>query len=157
MSQVIYENPNNECRTLFPFFKRCKNHKGKFWGPGLVEAEHCYTSGTWKVWDVPEFSNGRCINNEDPSQMGQASPSSVLYLNFKGTGVSIIYRQDTWYGILTVEIDNKIVGSINQQGPVKNQAEAYFEAGSMAQHHLVLRGSREAGVITVDAIRIYGA
>lgn len=117
----------------------------------------CYTSGEWKVWDLPEFSNGRLINNENPRHMGQASDSSSFYLNFEGTGVIIVYRQDTWYGVLTVEIDRRKIGSINQEGGrIRNQAEKYFDAGSMGGHSLVLSGSKATGVITIDAIKILG-
>ena len=121
--------------------------------PVTVEAEDCHTSGTWKVWALPEFSGGRCINNEDPIRMGKAT-DAALYLNFRGTGVTIIYRQDIWYGSLAVEIDREEVGFINQKGQIKNQAEWKFRAGNRGQHSLVLRGSEATGVITVDAIRI---
>lgn len=129
----------------------------------LIEAENCYTNGTedchtsgrWQVWPLAEFSNGQSINNEDPDHMGQASDSSSFYLNFEGTGViTIVYRQDTWYGSLDVEIDKKVVGSINQKGPIKNQIEKTFKVGSKGKHSLVLHGSKAAGVITIDAIKI---
>jgi transcriptional regulator with XRE-family HTH domain len=133
-------------------------------GPGLVEAEHCHplgkfgcTQGFWKPWEwTDEFSNDLCINNE--VHPGVVAPWSKFYLAFRGIAVSIIYRQDTFYGSLTVEIDGRKEGLvINQRGPTRNQMMSEkFMADVMGRHYLVLCGSREMGIVTIDAIRIFG-
>jgi transcriptional regulator with XRE-family HTH domain len=127
-------------------------------GPGdLVEAESCPVGApnTWKLWASPEFSGGKCLTNElQGGSFGRAVALSTLYLKFSGTGVTIVYRQDTWYGLLSVEIDGSVVGAIDQQGMIKNQAEEAFSVGSTGLHLLALCASAETGVITVDAIRV---
>jgi hypothetical protein len=57
---------------------------------------------------------------------------------------------------LAVEVDGKPVGMVNQKGPIENQMEKTFRVGEMGRHTLVLRGTRDTGVITVDAVRILG-
>lgn len=131
-------------------------------GPGLVEAEHCLplgkygcTTGFWKTWALPDFSNGLCINNE--ARAGVPAPLSKFHLVFEGKAISVIYRQDVFYGALLVEIDGRRVGLINQNGPPSNQVESEtFRAGVLRRHYLVLHASRETGTVTIDAIRIFG-
>jgi hypothetical protein len=114
--------------------------------------EDCRLKGFWKPWAMSGFSGGQLINNE--ASLGKAADSSKLVLTFQGTGVIIVYRQDIWYGSLRVEIDDQ-VGSINQQGTtVRNQAEACFEVDGEGPHSLILSGSKDTGVITVDAIKV---
>jgi transcriptional regulator with XRE-family HTH domain len=106
--------------------------------PGdIVQATQCSVGrpNTWKLWASSEFSGGQCLTNEAQDSFGLALDAS-LYLKFWGTGLSIIYRQDTWYGLLTVEIDSQVVGTIDQKGPVKNQVEKQFEADSIGSHFL---------------------
>lgn len=123
-----------------------------------IEAENCNgeadcrLEGYWRKWAQPEFSNGQLINNE--STPGEAADSSKLFLTFQGTGVIIVYRRDTWYGSLRVEIDDK-VKSVRQKGKIRNQAEARFKVRGEGTHSLVLSGSKGRGVITVDAIKIF--
>jgi hypothetical protein len=120
-----------------------------------IEAENCSEEGCrlegfWKSWATPGASNGVLINNE--INPGEAADTK-LFLTFQGTGVIIVYRQDIWYGSLRVEIDDQ-VGSINQLGVVKDQAEVCFKVGDSGNHTLTLSGSKGEGVITVDAIRV---
>jgi len=122
-----------------------------------IEAENCdreadcRLEGHWKEWAQPGFSNGKLINNE--STLGEAADSSKLFLTFQGTGIVIVFRRDTWYGSLRVEIDDR-VKSIRQRGmTVRNQAEARFKVHGEGTHSLVLSGSKKRGVITVDAIK----
>jgi hypothetical protein len=114
------------------------------------EEEGCRLEGFWKPWATSGASNGMLINNE--ASAGQGADLKLL-LTFQGTGVVIVYRQDTWYGTLRVEIDDQ-VGSINQLGVVKDQAEVCFKVGDSGNHTLTLSGSKGEGVITVDAIRV---
>lgn len=124
-------------------------------GPGIVEAEECLIYGRWRAWADTSFSNGQLVNNEDPDHMGNATDLCLCF-NFEGTGVTIIYRQDNFYGNLAVKIDGRRSVFINQCGAPKNRMERFFSAGGMGQHSLFLRGTRATGVITIDAIEILG-
>lgn len=112
------------------------------------EEEGCSLEGFWKPWCADGFSGGCLYNNEG------APGASKLFLTFEGTGVVIIYRQDLWYGSLHVEIDGK-AHTIYQAGPIKNQVEACFEVDGEDPHTLVLTGSKDTGVITLDAIKTF--
>jgi hypothetical protein len=124
----------------------------------VIEAENCGSEpgcrleGGWKPWDKPTFSGGRLMHNE--ANRGQAAPAK-LFLSFDGIAVTLIYRQDIWYGTLGVEIDGRSK-SLYQKGATRDQAEARFEAGSDGRHTLVLTASKETGVISIDAIKIIG-
>lgn len=123
----------------------------------IIEAENCgqeegcRLEGFWESWAMPEFSDGQLVNNEETQ--GKPASFSELSLNFQGTRVIIVYRQDVWYGSLRVEIDGK-AHIINQRGAIKNQAEACFEVDGEDSHTLVLTGSEDTGVITLDAIKV---
>jgi hypothetical protein len=84
----------------------------------------------------------------------------TLTLDFQGTGVGVVYRQDVWYGKLGVTLDDQDQYCIDQMGAaVRHQAEACFEVESGVTHTLVLTGDESTGVISgivsVDAIRLY--
>ncbi len=132
----------------------------------IVEAEDCLagiepdcsTEGSWKLWLMSGFSNGGLITNEHPVTLGASLPAT-LTLSFTGTGASVVYRQDTWYGTLGVKIDDQFEYHIHQEGVPKNQAEACFEVEGEAPHTLVLNGGEATGlitgVITIDAIKVF--
>lgn len=120
----------------------------------LKPSETCWTEGDWILWEVPAASGGMLIDNENPP--GSAIPVPVtLTLEFQGTGVSVVYRQDTWYGELGVQIDDQPRGSIRQDGSEKNQVDVCFEVEGEVTHTLVLTGGANEGVITLDAMRIW--
>jgi hypothetical protein len=128
--------------------------------PVTIEAEecekvnNCKVEGKWKPWDMGEFSNGRLLTNENPKASGK-SLNTELHMTFQGGGVVVVYRQDTWYGMLGVQIDKKSVEYINQKGDVvKNQTEACFEIEDNEEHSLILSGSKKKGIITLDAVKI---
>lgn len=125
-----------------------------FWG----QEEDCQTEGAWKTWqDSVEFSNEWLVTNEHETEPGKPVPVT-LTLSFSGTGFSIVYRQDTWYGTLGVEVDDRSEYCVNQQGSIENQAEACFEVES-GPHTLSVSGGEPTGIITgvisLDAIKIF--
>lgn len=129
----------------------------------IVEAENCdqepdcTKEGAWKPWQHPVFSNGWLLTNEHETKLGTPVPVTFT-LSFTGTAFSIVYRQDTWYGMLGVGIDGQDEYYVNQQGAVENQAEACFEVDK-GRHSITLTGglptSVVTGVITLDAIKIF--
>ena len=110
----------------------------------------CSTEGFWEEWCTTGFSGGCLIHNE--LSPGQPADLSKLTLDFQGSRVCVVYRQDYWYGLLRVEIDDQVY-RIDQSGPPKNEAEACYDVGP-GYHSLTLIGSEDMGVITVDAVRI---
>jgi hypothetical protein len=134
----------------------------------IVEAEDCLAGrvdcrvgGDWEPWDTPEASNGRLITNEHPPGSATPVPVTLTLENLQGTGIGVVYRQDTWYGNLGVRMDHESEYCIKQKGVVRNQAEACFslERGEPVTLTLFLTGTEETdiitGVISADAMRIY--
>lgn len=121
---------------------------------GYIEAEDIYCNEYWKLWSKKEFSGRYLVSNESTSP-GLAFANSAISLRFKGTGLKVIYRQDTWYGDLVVEIDGTINSIIDQSGAIKNQKSYIIEGLADDNHILRLIGSRRTGVVTIDAIEIH--
>ncbi len=120
----------------------------------VVEAEDCGRSpncrieGSWKDWGMPEFSNYMLINNEG------ADFSQLILDNIQGTRMSVVFRQDTWYGTLKIEVDGNVIKELSQRGPIINQAEFPFDLEGPGPHTVVFTGTRQTGVVTIDAVKI---
>lgn len=125
----------------------------------IIEAEDCHLvkecskNGDWQEpWPDSKFSGNALIHNQVAENKGG---NATLTLKFMGIGVAIVYRQDVWYGSLSVKIDNNSVDdNLIQRGEEQNQVERCFIANEESEHTLTLMTSDKTGVITIDAIKI---
>lgn len=130
----------------------------------VVEAENytdevgCEIEGHWKPWEDQAFSGGVLITNEHTETWGIGLPLTFT-LEFTGTAVSVVYRQDIGYASLSVGIDDQPEYEIDQGRLVTNQAEICFIAGGPDPHTIVLRGAQDRSVltdvITIDALKVF--
>jgi uncharacterized repeat protein (TIGR01451 family) len=145
----------NACNVFLPIvMKPCCATEPLIEAEDCLEnkAECCRTEGFWRKWCAAGFSGGCLIHNE--ISPGQPADSSKLTLDFEGTRACVVYRQDIWYGLLRVEIDDQVY-HIDQKGPPENQVEVCYDVAGGGCHSLVLVGSKETGVVTVDAIKVF--